>query len=357
MLLRVDCRRFANGRSESICPAAHMPACLVASVLYRTPYGSIGQTCEPHLLGQVRRAAVGDRLPTVRWLMREFGLSQVSVQRELAELKASGLIAAEAGRGTFVVGHPSHALDEAQPIGAGSQRRSVLILRRLAGVRRGRVVLDALQRRLTELDYRDPRGRLLRRRPRTASVAEPASVRRLRGAELLRDDADRDARRRPAQGRRHHRGWCVARRARTWTPWGSNGASPSTEPSRCCVSRATGASRSRPPQARFSPTSLAGIATSSCGRRADDPRFAPASPASPRTPLSGLRGGARRHARAPGPTRPGELPFTGLIAWGIESGALSGLYSTKRASVFRRICRSCSWDARISRRNRAASSR
>ena len=106
-----------------------------------------------HLLGQVRRAAVGDRLPTVRWLMREFGLSQVSVQRELAELKASGLIAAEAGRGTFVVGHPSHALDEAQPIGAGSQRRSVLILRRLAGVRRGRVVLDALQRRLTELDY------------------------------------------------------------------------------------------------------------------------------------------------------------------------------------------------------------
>ena len=96
---------------------------------------------------------MGDRLPTVRWLMREFGLSQVSVQRELAELKASGLIAAEAGRGTFVVGHPSHALDEAQPIGAGSQRRSVLILRRLAGVRRGRVVLDALQRRLTELDY------------------------------------------------------------------------------------------------------------------------------------------------------------------------------------------------------------
>ena len=105
------------------------------------------------ILERIRRAAAGDRLPTVRWLMREFGLSQTSVQRALAELKARGLIAAEAGRGTFVVGHPPHALDEAQPIGAGSRRRSVLILRRHVSIRRGRVVLNSLQRRLTELDH------------------------------------------------------------------------------------------------------------------------------------------------------------------------------------------------------------
>ena len=219
-----------------------------------------------HLLGQVRRAAVGDRLPTVRWLMREFGLSQASVQRALAELKASGLIAAEAGRGTFVVGHPSHALDEAQPIGAGSQRRSVLILRRLAGVRRGRVVLDALQRRLTELDYQtlevaysdaDHARQVLQNLPRfdacvvqnsfeTMPIEMLAVVRRkadaiiVDGAWLVGADVD-------AVG----------------FEWG--------EP----VDRAVALLREQGHRrigvrdhrkSRFSPTSLAGIATSSCGR-------------------------------------------------------------------------------------------
>jgi DNA-binding LacI/PurR family transcriptional regulator len=108
-----------------------------------------------YLAEQARRAEVGDRLPTVRWLMREFGLSQASVQRALAELKAEGLIVAKAGRGTVFVGRSVQPLDDAnERRGAGDQPRSVLVLRRLAGTRRGRVVLDALQRRLIEAGHR-----------------------------------------------------------------------------------------------------------------------------------------------------------------------------------------------------------
>ena len=108
-----------------------------------------------YLAEQARRAEVGDRLPTVRWLMREFGLSQASVQRALAELKAEGLIVAKPGRGTVFVGRsvqPPNEADERH--NAGDQPRSVLLLRRLVGTRRGRVVLDILQRRLIEAGHR-----------------------------------------------------------------------------------------------------------------------------------------------------------------------------------------------------------
>lgn len=107
-----------------------------------------------YLAEQARRAEVGDRLPTVRWLMREFGLSQASVQRALAELKAEGLIVAKPGRGTVFVGRavqPRDGADERHH--AGDHPRSVLILRRLVGTRRGRVVLDTLQRRLIEAGH------------------------------------------------------------------------------------------------------------------------------------------------------------------------------------------------------------
>ena len=108
-----------------------------------------------YLAEQARRAEVGDRLPTVRWLMREFGLSQASVQRALAELKAEGLIVAKPGRGTVFVGRSVQPLDEAdERHNAGDQPRSVLILRRLAGTRRSRVVIDILQRRLIEAGHR-----------------------------------------------------------------------------------------------------------------------------------------------------------------------------------------------------------
>lgn len=108
-----------------------------------------------YLAEQARRAEVGDRLPTVRWLMREFGLSQASVQRALAELKAEGLIVARAGRGTMFVERSVQPLDEVdERHGVGDHPRSVLILRRSASTRRGRVVLDILQRRLVEAGHR-----------------------------------------------------------------------------------------------------------------------------------------------------------------------------------------------------------
>ena len=271
---------------------------------------------------------MGDRLPTVRWLMREFGLSQVSVQRELAELKASGLIAAEAGRGTFVVGHPSHALDEAQPIGAGSQRRSVLILRRLAGVRRGRVVLDALQRRLTELDYQtlevaysdaDHARQVLQNLPRfdacvvqnsfeTMPIEMLAVVRRkadaiiVDGAWLVGADVD-------AVG----------------FEWG--------EP----VDRAVALLREQGHRRIGFATTASPFLANELGRhrydhlraRADGRRFAPASLAARGTPLPGLRGGARRHAPRPG-RRGRAAPVHRPRRLGDRIGRrLAGPYSTK----------------------------
>lgn len=273
-----------------------------------------------YLFGQVRRAAAGDRLPTVRWLMREFGLSQVSVQRALAELKAGGLIAAEAGRGTFVVGHPSHALDEAQPTGAGSQRRSVLILRRLASIRRSRVVLDSLQQRLTELDHQtlevaysdaDHVRQVLQTLPRfdacvvqnsfeTMPIEMLAAIRRkadtiiVDGAWLVGTDVD-------AVG----------------FEWG--------EP----VDRAVALLRGRGHRRIGFATTASPFLANELGRhhyehlraRADDPGLLQPPLLLGELPYQGYEAAlvAMLRARA---DEAGQLPFTGLIAWGIESGAL-----------------------------------
>lgn len=273
-----------------------------------------------YLFGQVRRAAAGDRLPTVRWLMREFGLSQVSVQRSLAELKARGLIAAEAGRGTFVVGHPSHALDEAQPTGAGSQRRSVLILRRLASIRRSRVVLDFLQQRLTELDHQtlevaysdaDHVRQVLQTLPRfdacvvqnsfeTMPIEMLAAIRRkadtiiVDGAWLVGTDVD-------AVG----------------FEWG--------EP----VDRAVALLRGQGHRRIGFATTASPFLANELGRhhyehlraKADDPGLLQPPLLLGELPYQGYEAAlvAMLRARA---DQAGQLPFTGLIAWGIESGTL-----------------------------------
>ena len=56
---------------------------------------------ERHLEQLCAQAQHGDRLPTVRELMRSFNVSQGVVQRALQALKARGLIAAQVGRGTY----------------------------------------------------------------------------------------------------------------------------------------------------------------------------------------------------------------------------------------------------------------
>ncbi len=56
---------------------------------------------------------LGDRLPTLRQLTADYGVSSMTVRHALARLEDEGLIRAERGRGTFVTGAP--APDHAVP--------------------------------------------------------------------------------------------------------------------------------------------------------------------------------------------------------------------------------------------------
>ena len=137
-----------------------------------------------------RQAQPGERLPTIRELMQRFGASQMVVQRAFDGLKSRGLIASQVGRGTFFLGAgalPAQAGASIRPgaapiaapganTGAGiGQRvpsatgprppamRSVLLLRRSISITRGRVLAEALQRRFSadghqvlEVSYTDP---------------------------------------------------------------------------------------------------------------------------------------------------------------------------------------------------------
>lgn len=109
-------------------------------------------------------ATPGERLPTVRQLMRDFSLSQQNVERALKALKNEGLVAAHVGRGTFFTGENSGGAQA--PRGENNMertQRSVILLRRSSNNLRGRVVLEELQRRLSdaghvtlEVGYSDP---------------------------------------------------------------------------------------------------------------------------------------------------------------------------------------------------------
>lgn len=101
-----------------------------------------------YLHGLAAQAQPGDRLPTVRHLMKQYGLSQPSVQRVLADLKRDGLIAAHIGRGTFFTSSNAHDRKRETPAARAQQRaRRVLILRRSPSIGRARAVIDDLARR------------------------------------------------------------------------------------------------------------------------------------------------------------------------------------------------------------------
>lgn len=93
--------------------------------------------------------------------MRQFGISQMVVQRALRSLKERGLIAAEVGRGTYFRGEGGLATTS---LHAPSQKvRSILLLRRSISIARGRALMDGLQCRFTaegqrvlEVSYTDP---------------------------------------------------------------------------------------------------------------------------------------------------------------------------------------------------------
>ena len=120
---------------------------------------------EQFLSGVAQDAKPGERLPPIRELMRRFGVSQMVVQRAFDTLKAQGLIASEVGRGTYFRG--GGRSDQPLPAASGAARaaasRSVLLLRRSVSITRGRVLVEALQRRfeadgqrVLEVSYTDP---------------------------------------------------------------------------------------------------------------------------------------------------------------------------------------------------------
>ncbi|MEO7887206.1 MAG: GntR family transcriptional regulator [Polaromonas sp.] len=126
-------------------------------------------TLEQFLEGLARDATPGERLPTIRELMRRFGASQVVVQRAFQSLKDRGLIASQIGRGTYFRGKTGLAAagseSNARPSTAPrtSSGRSVLLLRRSIRIARGRVLVEDLQRRFSaeghrvlEVSYTDP---------------------------------------------------------------------------------------------------------------------------------------------------------------------------------------------------------
>ncbi len=119
-------------------------------------------------------ARPGDRLPTIRELMKRFGASQMLVQRAFQGLKEKGLIDSQVGRGTYfrgagsaptATGHAPEDTERTRPhaLPPAPTVKSVLLLRRSISIARGRVLVEGLQRRLAneghrvlELSYTDP---------------------------------------------------------------------------------------------------------------------------------------------------------------------------------------------------------
>jgi hypothetical protein len=113
-----------------------------------------------------RDAQAGDQLPTIRELMRRFGVSQGLVQRAFAALKERGLIDSQVGRGTYFVGGgprraaaptPASASASApanDAAGRPAEGRSVLLLRRSISIARGRALVEGLNRRFTAGGHR-----------------------------------------------------------------------------------------------------------------------------------------------------------------------------------------------------------
>lgn len=62
----------------------------------------------------VQRSEDGTRLPTIRELMREYGVGQATVQSALSDLKEQGLISAQVGRGSYVTKSQGQSLESGQ---------------------------------------------------------------------------------------------------------------------------------------------------------------------------------------------------------------------------------------------------
>ncbi|WP_175546843.1 substrate-binding domain-containing protein [Natronohydrobacter thiooxidans] len=138
---------------------------------------SASQRLESYIESLALNARPGDRVPPVRHLMAQFGVSQAVVMRATERLKLQGRISAEVGRGTFFSGGEAEHAAHAEPREAPEvpDQRSVLFLRRSIRLQRGRRVLERLHIqlqdmgcRVVEVAYTDSRDALdiLRNMPR-----------------------------------------------------------------------------------------------------------------------------------------------------------------------------------------------
>lgn len=105
-------------------------------------------------------ARAGDRLPTIRDLMQRFGLSQLSVQRVVQQMKSRGIVDSQVGRGTFFLS-PGARSNESLGLGdvavmgePNTTSRSVLLLRRSISIVRGRALIERLHQRFVNEGYR-----------------------------------------------------------------------------------------------------------------------------------------------------------------------------------------------------------
>jgi DNA-binding LacI/PurR family transcriptional regulator len=98
-----------------------------------------------YLYGLANQAHDGQKVPTVRYLMKQFGLSQLVVQRALTLLKGEGRIRAEIGRGTFFCLPEGVATEVDSERDASSLAGNILFLRRSVSAGYGRAVLYKLE--------------------------------------------------------------------------------------------------------------------------------------------------------------------------------------------------------------------
>ena len=148
----------------------HTPIATPLRMLYRTRMRNTAAELEIFLNDLAASAAAGDRLPTVRDLMKRFGLSQVLVQRAFHQLQERGVIDVVPGRGTFFLisggnldgSTPQMDAADNAPLASG-RPLSILLLRRSVNVDRGRPFIEKLNRlfaagghKVIEVSFADP---------------------------------------------------------------------------------------------------------------------------------------------------------------------------------------------------------
>lgn len=100
-------------------------------------------TIAEELRSRISGLAPGTRLPTVRDLMKEFAVSQATVQQALETLEADRLISSRVGRGTFVADSAT-----TQP-----RQKTIMVLRGDYPSRRGDDITRALQQAIGDVEH------------------------------------------------------------------------------------------------------------------------------------------------------------------------------------------------------------